>query len=103
MSHLAWETISSHWGVQDPALDDESESEKRQKFKLYFEEIKKHVTSFIKDLEDGSQPKELVFKIEKQFLFLASRVLRIFSFYQSVTTLCCFNEWSFRETGYFLS
>ena len=65
---------ASHWGVQDPASDDESEAEKRQKFKLCFEEIKKHVTSFIKDLEDGSQPKELAFKIEKQFLFLASRV-----------------------------
>ena len=65
---LTWhgKPSASHWGVQDPTSDAESESEKRQKFKLCFEKIKKHVTSFIKGLEDGSQPKELAFKIQKQ-------------------------------------
>ena len=58
---------TAHWGVDDPASGDGSNLEKRQKFKLCFQQIKERITVFIEGLEDGNQAEELALAVEKQF------------------------------------
>lgn len=57
----------AHWGVEDPATVQGSESEKRKYFKICFDQMKERITTFLTSIEAGEEAIELARKVEQKF------------------------------------
>ena len=56
----------AHWGVEDPAAVEGSESEKRKYFKICFDQMKERITAFLTGIEAGEEAIELARKVEQK-------------------------------------